>query len=78
MDIIFPTNAECSNYKGLVTLKIRFTQRVQIPPFSQAMVTVQSEQAGQILLAPKFPTAKRMECSAARGIQDVNRNVPFK
>lgn len=42
------------------------------------MIVTQTEQDGQILVSPRYPTGKRMECSAARAIQDVKHNVPFQ
>lgn len=37
----------------------------------------QYEQEILILVMPNVPTEKLMECSAARGVQSVKRNVPF-
>lgn len=62
------TNEECQKRTGCVSPKRRFTQRMQIPPISQTMITIQSEREVQILVAPRYPNGKRMECIAARGI----------
>lgn len=41
------------------------------------MITVQTQREGPILVTAKFLTGKLMKCSAARGFQDVKRNVLF-
>lgn len=61
-----------------VSHKIRSTQHVRIPPFSQFVITVQTEQENLILDAPKTPTGNQMECSAACKNQDIKRNESFR
>lgn len=58
--------------------KIWFTQRVRISLFSQAMITVQLEWEGRILVTPKHHTRKRLEYTKARGSQYVMRNASFQ
>lgn len=75
---LFPTNAECSKRTGRISAEHQFTQRVYISPFRQLMIIRQTEPEDQMLVAPRHPIRKRMECSAARGIQYVKRDVPFQ
>lgn len=49
-----------------VSSHIRPTKRVRIPPISQAVITVQTEQEGLVLVSSRTPTGKRMECNAVR------------
>lgn len=71
-------NIEYPKRTGRVSPKIRSTQRVYILPFVQVTIMTQTKRKGQILFAPRCPTGKRIECSAARKIQDVKRNALFQ
>lgn len=61
--------------KGRVPPKI---QRVRDCPFSQTLIRVQTKQKGLILFTLKTPSGKRIKCSAARRIQNVMCDVPFR
>lgn len=50
---------------------------VRISLFSQVMTTVHTERDGLILVVPRAPAGKLMECSVARRTQDTKREVPF-
>lgn len=52
-------------------------QRVFFPQFSRAMITLQTDQESPILVTPKTPTGKRMNCSVALGTQNDKRNVLY-
>lgn len=70
-------DGKCFKHKGHAFLKIQSTQRVRMPLFSQAIISVRTEREGFIIAKSRQCTRKRMECSAAWETQDVKRNALF-
>lgn len=67
-----------SKRNGCVCPKLRSTQIMRIPPFSRAVISVQTEGNDLILVTPRAPTGNLIECSAARGTQNIIRNKAIR
>lgn len=75
------TNSDSARFpkrKRRTSPKIRTTQQKHISAFCQAMVMVQTRRGDLILVSPKGFPGKLMGYSAARGIQDIKRSLPFR
>lgn len=72
-----PTYTVCNKRKSCLSPKFQSTQCMYILLLSQVMIMSKQKQQVQVLVAPRHIVEKCMQCSAACGIQNLKRNIPF-
>lgn len=71
------TNNIFPKCKKRVPPKGRAMQRVQISSFSRVMLASQAKRGNHVFVTSRRRAEKPMDCSAARGVQDIERIVLF-